>query len=1374
MKKLTAGWMAVTLALAVGMLTRTAQAATHTFNQIGPATYDWTTAGNWTGGVPVSDTAAVVAFLPNTATSWGFGATTINTDPATLTLNTLTLSGKASAIAGNSPIDIGTAGQTWTFDGTTPTVNLNSLLNAAGKTLAFTIYPNLTWNQNITFTGNGTAPTFTFSGNITESGIRSLTKSGTSILTLSGANDYTGVTTISAGGIILGNLNAIANSSSVSVASGATLQLNAEGTYATAGTLSIVGPGAAVGTLIANPGALSFRGNNTRTLNAPLTLAGATTISSFGATANTTLGGTIGGTGPLTIDSRGGGPSHTAVWTLNAASTYSGNTTFLNDDGLKDATVKIVIDDALPAATSLNLLGITAQATNVFTTLDLNGHSQQLAGLTDTDSVQNNASYTVGKRVINSSTLSTLTINNSVACTYGTTGTRVLAGTIGGTTAAGVDANNLALTKTGVGKLTLSGANTYTGVTTISAGTIQANIADVGGVSGALGNGGDITFTGGTLQYAAASAGTDYSPRFKNSSSAEIKLDSNSQTITLAGVIDSSNTGGLTKSGAGTLTLTAENTYNGATTVSAGTLLVNSPGSLDSGSAVTVANGATLGGNGTINGTVSVTSGGTLGGNGTINGTVNVALGGTLGGNGTINGTVTVASGGNVSPGDSAGTIGQLTLANTLTLNGANLYFDITSADTAGTTYDQIANTGSVVLSGGNTVYLNTASGATAGTYWLMTCTGTPSGAIVFPNGSTTMGDATLALVSGGVTLTLGDSMAPTRTWDANNTGGGQTDGTGAWKGANQWWTGTANATWASGDAATFGNGGAGGAVTLASATIVDSLIFNSFSGTYSLGSAGQTITLNKGIAMTVGSGAVTFSSPLAMGGDQVWANNSSSGLTLSSTLDNGGFLLTADGSGTTTMKAGIISGNGGLTKDGSGKLEIGGQYSAASHTYTGTTTINGGVLWVNGDVGSAGNLGSGNLTINDGVLHYYYGGSFTRTLGSEVGEVQILGGASGFGCGNAVTFTINNSAAYEVVWDSTYFSPSALVLNSAISGGTTTLANKLDLKGATRTIQVSGGSAILSGLIRSSTGTAGLTKTGGGALTLNNTGNSFNGNITISGGTLTFSSVAAWGGASKNVTFTGSGTLTSTADGYSGGILTVSSGTATLTPGTLTFSSTTGSGNLVWNTGSAKTFNMGNASSFTGNLKMKLTGNANYSTAVSIQFSSIGDAIGSALQFEGGTSDSQQAATIALAGDVGPLTFSNRQIQILDRTASNWEIRDNILANNNATPANKWVINTHLLNNGGRANTGDQTGRLLILSGTNTGDNEFAGVIGNGTGGSPAGGLRPQQVRYRQVDTLRHKHVQWFDDNQRSRREAGDWWSGCAGWRKLCGQHCQ
>jgi autotransporter-associated beta strand protein len=225
-----------------------------------------------------------------------------------------------------------------------------------------------------------------------------------------------------------------------------------------------------------------------------------------------------------------------------------------------------------------------------------------------------------------------------------------------------------------------------------------------------------------------------------------------------------------------------------------------------------------------------------------------------------------------------------------------------------------------------------------------------------------------------------------------------------------------------------------------------------------------------------------------------------------------------------------------------------------------------------------------------------------------------------------------------------------------------------------------------------------------------------------INSGTLTYSTLAAWGGTGRDVIFNGTGTLTSTVTGYAGGTLTSNAGANAVVAGTnvLTFANTTGSGNIIFNVSATGTrrLELGNASGFTGNLQARLTNNANQASNVNIQFASIGDAAGSAIQFVGGTGDGNQAMTVAYNGSV-PLVFNNRQIQILDRLTSNWEIRDNIIANNSGDAANTWTINTDLLYTGGRAITAFggslQTGRRFVLSGSNTGDNAFNGVISNG-----------------------------------------------------------
>jgi fibronectin-binding autotransporter adhesin len=69
-------------------------------------------------------------------------------------------------------------------------------------------------------------------------------------------------------------------------------------------------------------------------------------------------------------------------------------------------------------------------------------------------------------------------------------------------------------------------------------------------------------------------------------------FDTNGNSATLGGAI--TGTGPLTKTGAGTLTLTAANTYSGSTAISAGTLQAGALNAFSSASAHTVASGAAL------------------------------------------------------------------------------------------------------------------------------------------------------------------------------------------------------------------------------------------------------------------------------------------------------------------------------------------------------------------------------------------------------------------------------------------------------------------------------------------------------------------------------------------------------------------------------------------------------------------------------------------------------------------------------------------------------------------------------------------------------------------------------------------------------------
>ena len=125
-------------------------------------------------------------------------------------------------------------------------------------------------------------------------------------------------------------------------------------------------------------------------------------------------------------------------------------------------------------------------------------------------------------------------------------------------------AGPVGLAKAGSGVLSLSGSNTYTGITNVDGGVISLDSLL------AIGSSGAITFGGGTLRYSGVNQ-EDYSARFANSTGA-ISIDTNGQTVTYASAIASTNVGGLTKSGSGTLFLNAANQFAGTTTVNAGTL----------------------------------------------------------------------------------------------------------------------------------------------------------------------------------------------------------------------------------------------------------------------------------------------------------------------------------------------------------------------------------------------------------------------------------------------------------------------------------------------------------------------------------------------------------------------------------------------------------------------------------------------------------------------------------------------------------------------------------------------------------------------------------------------------------------------------------
>ncbi len=165
----------------------------------------------------------------------------------------------------------------------------------------------------------------------------------------------------------------------------------------------------------------------------------------------------------------------------------------------------------------------------------------------------------------------------------------------------------------------VSSANTYTGGTTVDAGELRLNGASssLGSTSGALTvNGGFFNMTGRGITVGALN-GNGGQIVGNSGSSRTLTVGTGDANGSYSGVITDENDNvsvgllGLTKTGAGTQTLSGANSYSGLTQVSVGTLLVNGDQSLATG-AVTVASGATLGGTGTIGGNTTISAGGRL------------------------------------------------------------------------------------------------------------------------------------------------------------------------------------------------------------------------------------------------------------------------------------------------------------------------------------------------------------------------------------------------------------------------------------------------------------------------------------------------------------------------------------------------------------------------------------------------------------------------------------------------------------------------------------------------------------------------------------------------------------------------------------------
>ncbi|MEI8372338.1 MAG: autotransporter-associated beta strand repeat-containing protein [Planctomycetota bacterium] len=167
------------------------------------------------------------------------------------------------------------------------------------------------------------------------------------------------------------------------------------------------------------------------------------------------------------------------------------------------------------------------------------------------------------------------------------------------------------LTKLGLGILTLSGTNTYSGGTTVNQGTLQlGNVAALGTGGITIGSSGtvDLNSFGLTLPSVSGSTGaviTDNSTPASQPTPTILAVNIASGGSAYAGSVTKGLNGqdiALIKGGFGTLNLSGSSTYTGGTTINQGSLSVT--GKLTGGS-VLIAGGATLTGSGSVNSSIA-------------------------------------------------------------------------------------------------------------------------------------------------------------------------------------------------------------------------------------------------------------------------------------------------------------------------------------------------------------------------------------------------------------------------------------------------------------------------------------------------------------------------------------------------------------------------------------------------------------------------------------------------------------------------------------------------------------------------------------------------------------------------------------------------
>jgi fibronectin-binding autotransporter adhesin len=910
-----------------------------------------------------------------------------------------------------------------------------------------TISDNFALKNNPANTIDINGKTATINGAFTGSGPITFTDTvGNGDLTLTSANStYTGSTTIASGAeLSLSGTASIADSGNPSSANSTTTTT----AVVTVPLSSVIDNGTFdISAETAGTSITSLAGSGTVNLGAEvLTLSNAAD----------TFSGVVTGTGGLVLNA--------GTETLTGVNTYTGLTTITSGSLILTGNGSIAASDELNDDGTFDISGTSGVSlASLSGTGRLNLGSQTLT-LTDTEGAFSGVIYGTGNIVVASGTqylsgantftgtmtvasgatleLGSPTAANTVAntiidngtLTFDSANTVVMSGTISGPGA---------VTEIGAGVAEITTAQTYTGATTITSGTLV--LADFGTgsamTSGSIAASSSVTVNG-ALEILTSAGSTLTSL----SGSGGVELEGGPLTLSNA---SGSFTGTIFGTGAlvltgGTETLTGSNTYSGTTTISSSaTLSIPAGGALQDSAVID---------NGTLDisqiyvSNAQFSTIGSLSGNGTVTlGTHTLILAdaddtfaGTISGPGglTIDEGTETLSGANSYTGATTIASGSLILSSTGSIAAAskiadNGVFDISAVTGGGVGFASLSGTGTVDL-GANTLTLSNAadtfSGVIAGSGGLVIAGGNEvlSGANTYTGGTLVDPGATLQIGDNSIGGSVQGAIADNGTliFDRSDidvvanvisgTGGLVSGGVGTTVlTAADTYTGGTTITVAT---LQIGNGGTTGSI-VGNVTDNGTLAFDRSDTT----NFGSVISGRGGVTAvggtTVLTAADTFAGATAIDTGATLALGPSGSIAASSGVaDNGTFDVSAAsapqvtslsgsgnvllGSQTLTLTnatdtfSGVISGMGGLTLTG------GTQTLSGTNTYTGPTTVGGGTLVVNGSIAT-----SSGVSVQSGATLGGTGTVSSVTLAS--------GGTLAPGSAGAGTLNVNGTVAF-------------------------------------------------------------------------------------------------------------------------------------------------------------------------------------------------------------------------------------------------------------------------------------------------------------------------------------------------------------------------